>query len=338
MSEYQYYEFQAIDRPLSDADMRALRSFSTRARITRTSFVNEYQWGSFKGDEDAWMAKYFDAFLYYANWNTRIVKLRVPAGVIAAATARRYCRSGALGLRKTATHLIFTFASDDDSGAEDDLPDATLSSFVPLRQDLVRGDIRALYLGWLLSVQAGERDENAREPPVPAGLSDLSAPLASLVDFFRLDGELLTVAARASSNPAPSGPGRHDVAAWVGSLSKEEKDDIITEILSGGDPSVTTRLLARFHKHLRRSAASATQPARRSRTVGELLAEAKALREERERRVEMDLAAAEARRVADEARARERYLDGITPKSAQVWIQVETLVASTKPANYAKAL
>lgn len=29
MSEYQYYEFQAVDRPLADAEMRALRRVST---------------------------------------------------------------------------------------------------------------------------------------------------------------------------------------------------------------------------------------------------------------------------------------------------------------------
>ncbi len=50
MSEYQYYEFQAIDRPLSDADRQALRDLSTRARITATSFTNSYEWGDFKGD------------------------------------------------------------------------------------------------------------------------------------------------------------------------------------------------------------------------------------------------------------------------------------------------
>ena len=50
MSEYQYYEFQAIDRPLSDADRAALRDLSTRARITATSFTNSYEWGDFKGD------------------------------------------------------------------------------------------------------------------------------------------------------------------------------------------------------------------------------------------------------------------------------------------------
>ncbi len=40
MSEYQYYEFQAIDRPLTVKEMTELRSYSTRARITATSFIN----------------------------------------------------------------------------------------------------------------------------------------------------------------------------------------------------------------------------------------------------------------------------------------------------------
>ena len=55
LSEYQYYEFQAIDRPLTEREIRALRAFSTRARITPTSFVNSYDWGDFKGDPRKWM-------------------------------------------------------------------------------------------------------------------------------------------------------------------------------------------------------------------------------------------------------------------------------------------
>ena len=49
MSEYQYYEFQAIDRPLDESDREALRSLSSRAQITATSFTNHYEWGDFKG-------------------------------------------------------------------------------------------------------------------------------------------------------------------------------------------------------------------------------------------------------------------------------------------------
>jgi hypothetical protein len=50
MSEYQYYEFQAIDRPLTKQEMAEVRSLSTRATITPTRFVNVYHWGNFKGD------------------------------------------------------------------------------------------------------------------------------------------------------------------------------------------------------------------------------------------------------------------------------------------------
>ena len=39
MSEYQYYEFQAIDRPLTQEQMAELRGYSTRAQITATSFA-----------------------------------------------------------------------------------------------------------------------------------------------------------------------------------------------------------------------------------------------------------------------------------------------------------
>ncbi len=53
--------------------------------------MNDYSWGNFKGDEDAWMEKYFDAFLYLANWGTHVLKLRLPTRLLDAETARLYC-------------------------------------------------------------------------------------------------------------------------------------------------------------------------------------------------------------------------------------------------------
>jgi len=50
MSEYQYYEFQAIDRSLTMAEQQELRALSTRARINATSFVNTCEWGDLKGN------------------------------------------------------------------------------------------------------------------------------------------------------------------------------------------------------------------------------------------------------------------------------------------------
>ncbi|MGW1504274.1 hypothetical protein ACWCQW_38170 [Streptomyces mirabilis] len=36
MSEYQYYEFLAVDRPLTKAEIAQVRALSTRARFTST--------------------------------------------------------------------------------------------------------------------------------------------------------------------------------------------------------------------------------------------------------------------------------------------------------------
>lgn len=38
MSEYQYDEFRAIDRPLTKEEMGEIRAITTRARITPTQF------------------------------------------------------------------------------------------------------------------------------------------------------------------------------------------------------------------------------------------------------------------------------------------------------------
>jgi hypothetical protein len=98
MSEYQYYEFLAIDRPLDERQRAELRALSTRARITATSFINEYHWGDFRGNPAALMERYFDAFLYLANWGTRRLMIRLPRGLLdlawlsatAPATPRRH--------------------------------------------------------------------------------------------------------------------------------------------------------------------------------------------------------------------------------------------------------
>lgn len=91
MSEYQYYEFQAIDKPLSEKDREVLRDISSRAQITSTSFVNEYNYGNFKGDPLKLVEKYFDAFLYVTNWGTHQLMLKIPRKLIDLDLASQYC-------------------------------------------------------------------------------------------------------------------------------------------------------------------------------------------------------------------------------------------------------
>ena len=91
MSEYQYYEFLAVDRPLDERAQAEVRSLSTRAEITATSFVNEYHWGDFRGNPSELMRRYYDAHLYLASWGTRQVMLRLPSTVLELDVAEQYC-------------------------------------------------------------------------------------------------------------------------------------------------------------------------------------------------------------------------------------------------------
>src|ERR1700746_61506 len=108
MSEYQYWDFLALEKPLTDKQRRELRSISTRAEITATRFVNEYEWGDLKGDPRKMVEQYFDAFLYLANWGTRWLMFRLPRGALDPETAGHYCSTDAASLIETGSHVILS--------------------------------------------------------------------------------------------------------------------------------------------------------------------------------------------------------------------------------------
>ncbi len=332
MSEYQYYEFQAIDRPLTDKEMAELRSYSTRARITPLSFVNDYSWGSFKGDEDAWMERYFDAFLYLANWGTHVLKLRLPACLLDAKTARSYCAGERASVRERNGKVILTFASEDEEGGDWVEGGGHLSSLISVRAELGRGDLRALYLGWLLCAQNGDLDDDDLEPPVPPGLAQLSASLESLAEFLRIDPDLVGTAATASPPLAVAEPKLADVRAWLGKLPSDEKDEMLARVVAG-DAAVASEIIQRM-----RSGAAADKASPRRRTVAELLRETEDTAGER-RRAEAEKAAKEkARREREAAAARLKHLDKLAGTEPALWKRVVELVATKQPKRYDEAV
>jgi hypothetical protein len=337
MSEYQYYEFQAIDRPLTEQEMRELRAYSTRARITPTSFVNDYSWGNFKGDEDAWMDKYFDAFLYVANWGTRVLKLRLPSRLLDLKTAHLYCSGEQAFAREKGGKVILTFMSDDEGGGQWVEGEGRLSSLISVRAELAHGDIRCLYLGWLLCVQSGELDDDDIEPPVPPGLGQLSASLESLADFLRIDTDLLHVAALASQPLADARQKEEEIRKWVGKLQVDEKDDMLVRLIVAEDLAPASELLRRFvEEGEKEDHRTARQP--RRRTAAELLRSAEDLAEESRRVAAQKAAEEKARRVREAAILRAKHLDKIAGREPGLWNEVENLISTKQPKSYDSAV
>jgi hypothetical protein len=282
MSEYQYYEFQAVDRSLTSREMSSLRAISSRATITPASFVNTYNYGDFRGDPDALMEKYFDAFVYVANWGTHKFMLRMPKKILGRRECAPYCKGDSLRVWTAQEHVILSFDAEElESDWEEG--EGWMDSLIPLRAELLRGDLRALYLGWLLAVGQEEIEDDEPEPPVPPGLRDLSKPLQSLADFLDIDTNLLESAAASSADLETVPLSRDVLTQWVAGLPEREKDALLVEAAMGASPHQGADLLHRFQSTLPKPSANAAQP---RRTAGELRSTAETLVREKTRREE----------------------------------------------------
>jgi len=332
VSEYQYYEFVAVDRPLTPAQQGELRTLSTRARITASSFVNDYQWGDLKGDPRVWMERYFDAHLYLANWGTHRVALRLPRRLLDPDTAAAYCVGESAHSWATGEHVILDLNSEDDDGDWEYDGEGHLASIVPVRAELAAGDTRLLYLAWLLCVQGRGLDDDEVEPAVPPGLGKLSGPLRSLADFLRLDQDLLAAAAEASRSVVEKAPSAAALKRWAKGLPDEDKDAVIVRLLQGEHAHLRAELLRRFHSP------STVSTGSDGRTVGELLAAAETRWAERQRLAEQRKAAERARREQAAAVAREKRLQTLATQQEQAWRRVAVMIETKKPKEYDAAI
>ena len=334
MGEYQYYEFQAVDRPLTEREMEALRACSTRATITPTSFVNTYQWGNLKGNPATWVEKYFDAFLYVTNWGSHQLMLRLPKSFLPLQTAKRFCLGDAVTARSKCEFVILDFSSEDEDGSDWDEGNGWLAPLITLREELAQGDHRALYLAWLLCVQQGELEDDALEPPVPPGLGKLSGGLQTLCDFLRIDPNLVAVAAEGSSTAAETSSDL-ELANWLGKLTDAEKSAALATLLKSPKAPVRAQLLQRFRESRPASRGEAREG---ERSVAELLAGAEKRAEEQRCRQSEKAARARERREREESAAREAHLTALAKREPELWRKVETLIATKKPSDYDQAV
>lgn len=336
MSEYQYYEFRAVDRDLTPRQMDELRRLSTRAEITPTSFTNFYTFGDFRGDPDRMVEKYFDAFVYVANWGTHRLMLRLPWKLLEAKTVRPYCVEDFLDCRTKGQYTVLEFVSEDESGDWEE-GDEWMDLLLPLREELLDGDLRGLYLGWLSAVRVEVLDEETIEPPPPPGLGTLSPGLEAMVEFLRIDPDLVAAAAE-SSVEERGGPSHEELTRWIGRLPKADKDALLLRVAEGKEKHVHSELMGRFRDERKQSRQEKSVGAKVARrTVRELLAIAEVCRQERIEREARHETARKKREDRKLAAARKEVLDFLAGRADENWRQVEKLLQTGSAKQYDKA-
>ncbi len=100
-----------------------------------------------------------------------------------------FCVDELIELSTHGQHHILEFRFDEEGGGDWVEGEGQLAGLIRLRNDILEGDYRCLYLAWLKATFLQDPDELAEieEPPVPAGLHKLTPALQRFAEFFDID-------------------------------------------------------------------------------------------------------------------------------------------------------
>jgi hypothetical protein len=253
MSEYQYVAFRAIDAPVTEKNLEYMERQSSRAEITPWSFDNEYHYGDFHGNAVEMLRRGYDLHLHYANFGTRTLMIRLPDGLPDSRAAKPYFGKDGLKFVKDKRGPGGTIVIDpyDESGELDliwDIADV-IDELVALRDEILSGDLRSLYLAHLAVACDGNHDpDETTEGPVPGGLTALTDAQVALTELYGLDESLIAAAARSS----PSLPARtvrsKQHTAWLSCQRKGTKDAWLAKLMADPHSTVRKEVLSAFQK------------------------------------------------------------------------------------------
>jgi hypothetical protein len=253
MSEHQYVAFRAIDGPVSKEALDFMERQSSRAEITPWSFDNEYHYGQFRGNTAEMLRRGYDFHLQYANYGIRNLMIRLPNGLPDAKAAAGYLEQDSLYVVKDnqGSGGILCIIPFIESGELDDIwkIDDLVDRLLPLRAEILEGDLRPLYLAHLAVACDGNHDpDEEKDAPVPAGLGELTNAQRALAEFYGLSDALIAAAAQNSPSLPESRDSAKQYVAWLKRLPQAKKTTWLAQLMADPGSAVRREILAEFHK------------------------------------------------------------------------------------------
>lgn len=330
MSEYQFYEFRAIDKPLSKEDKAQIGSWSSRTSPTNTGATFTYHWGDFPKEVIPVMEKYFDAMFYITNWGTTRLIFKFPQALLKTERIEQYCTDDGLKIIENSDFILLDFYYSEEEGGGEGWADGEnwLTSLISLRDDILNEDYRCLYLYWLKINTAavkggwGTVDSNDLEPQVPKQLNELNDALQNFAEVFEINKDYITVAAENSSPNTIEK--RIELSPYANQLSENEKIDFLTRLLNK-EPFLNIKLKTRLKEFITTNDSSTIEKPRR--TIGEIIKKAKEIKRERKIKLKLEHEAKELQRM--------KMLEG---QEIEIWAKVSQLIADKNSKAYDEAI
>jgi hypothetical protein len=255
--------------------------------------------------------------------------LAFPEGSLALEAIQPYLRGGeryeeTLTLQEIGKRCIVWWERNEEGGWGSTEGEGVMDELIGAREELMRGDHRALFLGWLADFNPEEwtnpKDNAVVLPPIPGGLDHLSPAQVALIEHFPVDPDALTVAASLSqTSTLESVP----IATVVQRLPVSEMQALLERVAVGEG----SRVMSELNRLTIPTPSTGGGPALRCTEFAAKVLEVREARRKQEAQTE-----AAKRKRADEAR-RER-LASVMERADAIWAGLEPLMDQKVAAAY----
>ena len=201
-----------------------------------------------------------------------------------------------------------------------------LTSLISLRDDIIAGDYRSLYLIWLKAStedvinEYGNIDEDSDEPDVPAGLAELNGALTEFVNVFNVDKD--TISASAITSTSLNSPTEVDYSSLLAELTEKEKTEWLLRLINN-EPHLIEKLKRSFTKQM----VTGNDNFNTKRTVSDIIEIMMSKKDESK---------AKEKQLKEEKRLAK--LQNIEQKQDSLWEDVERLIKLKKSNAYDEAV
>ncbi|MCH2228364.1 MAG: hypothetical protein MK033_11365 [Candidatus Caenarcaniphilales bacterium] len=234
MSEYQYYEFQAIDKALTPSEQKQIAKISSRVQLTSRTAVFTYNYKDLPVKPESLLTKYYDAFFYLSNWGKRLM-FKLPLELVDPESLEDYVLDNHLEIKVMGSFIVLDIDYYKEEAWEDWVEDeGWLSLLLGLRAEILDGDYRSLYIAWLILSEIADIDLDTVTPPVPNGLSELTLAQDTLIELFKLDKSLILASVKLNPEKAEfDNISDKELLSLINQIPKEEQQQILLKLLKG---------------------------------------------------------------------------------------------------------
>lgn len=146
MSEYQYYEFYSLNKPLTDKVRAKMEALSSRVKIGTHGASFVYNYGDFPAEPIKILSSYFDVLFYLSNFGSFRLVFKYPVNQVDLPTVKKYCFDDVISIHRGKQNILLDmhFCNEDGFGwceGENVLP-----SLLPVYEQIKNNNYRFLKL------------------------------------------------------------------------------------------------------------------------------------------------------------------------------------------------